>query len=221
MKLRAGIVSLDPRSGSSFKAALKKAARAEGRLLSAAQWRIPAEYMKARVQHLVPLSRQALELLLRLRKISGDGEPVFPSLRDPSRSLHGAALGGALRSLGFESREVTPHGFRSTACTLLNELGWRTEAIERQMAHRCVRLCPPTLQLCATPSRTPPHDASVGGLPGRVAHIRLDWHGHPTPELSGGPVPAHKRTPGCWSHRQCGAQILSNLISVERRLKLF
>jgi integrase len=103
--------------------------------LSAAQWRIPAECMKARVQHLVPLSRQALTLLLKLRTISGNSEYVFPSLRDPSRPLHGAALGGALRSLGFESGEVTPHGFRSTACTLLNELGWRSEAIERQMAH--------------------------------------------------------------------------------------
>ncbi len=103
--------------------------------LQAAQWRIPAECMKARVQHLVPLSRQALELLQKLRTISGDSEYVFASLRDPSRPLHGAALGGALRALGFESREVTPHGFRSTACTLLNELGWRSEAIERQMAH--------------------------------------------------------------------------------------
>jgi integrase len=103
--------------------------------LPAAQWRIPAECMKARVQHLVPLSRQALELLLKLRTISGDSEYVFPSLRDPSRPLHGTALGSAVRSLGFDRREVTPHGFRATACTLLNELGWRSEAIERQMAH--------------------------------------------------------------------------------------
>lgn len=100
----------------------------------AAQWRIPADCMKARVQHLVPLSRQALELLPKLRTISGDSEYVFPSLRDPWRPLHGAALGGALRSLGFDRREVTPHGFRATACTLLSELGWRSEAIERQMA---------------------------------------------------------------------------------------
>lgn len=91
--------------------------------------------MKARVQHLVPLSGQALELLQKLRTISGGSEHVFPSLRDPSRPLHGSALNGALRLLGFESSEVTPHGFRATACTLLNELGWRSEAIERQMAH--------------------------------------------------------------------------------------
>jgi integrase len=117
--------------------------------LQAAQWRIPAECMKARVQHLVPLSRQALELLQKLRTISGDSEYVFASLRDPSRPLHGAALGGALRSLGFESREVTPHGFRATACTLLNELGWRSEAIERQMAHG-VSDSVRRHQLCAT-----------------------------------------------------------------------
>ena len=103
--------------------------------LQAAQWRIPAECMKARVQHLVPLSRQALELLLKLRRISGDSEYVFASLRHPSRPLHGTALSGALQSLGLERSEVTPHGFRATACTLLNELGWRSEAIERQMAH--------------------------------------------------------------------------------------
>ena len=69
--------------------------------LSAAQWRIPAECMKARVQHLVPLSGQALELLQKLRTISGDSEYVFPSLRDPSRPLHGAALSGALRFIGL------------------------------------------------------------------------------------------------------------------------
>jgi integrase len=103
--------------------------------LPAAQWRIPAECMKARVQHLVPLARQALELLLKLRTISGDSEYAFPLLRDPSRPLHGAALSGALQSLSFDRNEVTPHGFRATACTLLNELGWRSEAIERQMAH--------------------------------------------------------------------------------------
>jgi integrase len=83
----------------------------------------------------VPLSRQALEVLLKLRSISGDSEYVFPSLRHPSRPLHGAALSSALQSLGFETSEVTPHGFRATACTLLNELGWRSEAIERQLAH--------------------------------------------------------------------------------------
>ena len=100
-----------------------------------AQWRIPANCMKARVQHLVPLSRQALELLERLRSLTGNSEYLFPLIRDSGRPLHGGALSCALGSLGFDRMEVTPHGFRATACTLLNELGWRSEAIERQMAH--------------------------------------------------------------------------------------
>jgi len=100
-----------------------------------AQWRIPAKYMKARVQHLVPLSHQALELLRKLHSITGDSGYLFPLIRDAGRPLHGAALSYALQSLRFDRREVTPHGFRATACTLLNELGWRPEAIERQMAH--------------------------------------------------------------------------------------
>jgi integrase len=100
-----------------------------------AQWRIPARCMKARVQHLVPLSRQALELLHRLHLITGDSEFLFPLIRDSSRPMHGAAMNLALQSLRFDRKEVTPHGFRATACTLLNEMGWRSEAIERQMAH--------------------------------------------------------------------------------------
>ena len=103
--------------------------------LERAQWRIPATCTKARVQHLVPLSRQALELLRRLHSLTGDGEYLFPLLRDSHRPLHGAAMNGALQSLGFDRKEVTPHGFRATACTLLNEMGWPSEAIERQMAH--------------------------------------------------------------------------------------
>jgi integrase len=100
-----------------------------------AQWRIPSKCMKARVQHLVPLSRQALQLLRTLHSLTGDSEYLFPLIRDCTLPLHGAAMNSALQSLGFDRREVTPHGFRTTACTLLNEMGWRSEAIERQMAH--------------------------------------------------------------------------------------
>jgi integrase len=91
--------------------------------------------MKMRVQHLVPLSRQALELLQQLRRITGHTEYLFPAHRLPDRPMPGNALNTALRSLGFRSDEMTPHGFRTTACTLLNELGWRPDAIERQLAH--------------------------------------------------------------------------------------
>ncbi len=56
-------------------------------------------------------------------------------MRDSGRALHGTALSCALQSLGFDRKEVMRHGFRATACTLLNEMGWRPEAIERQIAH--------------------------------------------------------------------------------------
>jgi integrase len=80
-----------------------------------AQWRIPARCMKARVQHLVPLSRQALELLRNLHSLTGNGEYLLPLIRDCTRPLHGAAMNSALQSLGFDRREVTPHGFRAIA----------------------------------------------------------------------------------------------------------
>ena len=120
--------------------------------LPAAQWRIPAECMKARVQHLVPLSRQALELLLKLRTTSGDGEYVFPLLRDPARPLHGAALSGALRSLAFDSTEVTPHGFRATGLHIAQRTWLALRSDRAADGSRCLRLHPPTLQPCATPS---------------------------------------------------------------------
>lgn len=101
-----------------------------------AQWRIPAECMKSRVQHLVPLSKQALALLRALRPLSGNSEFLFPSTHSPRKPIHGQTLSHALRKCGFLSTEVTPHGFRSTACTLLNEMGWNSDAIERQLAHR-------------------------------------------------------------------------------------
>lgn len=100
-----------------------------------AQWRIPAECMKSRIQHLVPLSKQALALLTTLRPLSGESEFLFPSTRNPRQPIHGQTLAHALRKCGFLSTEVTPHGFRSTACTLLNEFGWNSDAIERQLAH--------------------------------------------------------------------------------------
>ena len=91
--------------------------------------------MKSRVQHLVPLSRQALALLKALRPLSGHSPFLFPSTRSPRKPIHGQALSQSLRKCGFLSTEVTPHGFRATACTLLNELGWNSDAIERQLAH--------------------------------------------------------------------------------------
>jgi integrase len=101
----------------------------------AAEWRIPAERMKMDEQHIVPLSRQTLEILDDLRKMTGNGKYLFPSVRTGSRPMSDNTLNAALRRLGYSREEMTGHGFRSMASTLLNELGWNRDAIERQLAH--------------------------------------------------------------------------------------
>jgi len=103
--------------------------------LEAAEWRIPAERMKMREQHLVPLSRQALAILRQLQSITGQGRYLFPSLRTRERPISENTLGAALRRLGFSKDEMTAHGFRSTASTLLNEQGFAPDVIELQLAH--------------------------------------------------------------------------------------
>lgn len=103
--------------------------------LDKAEWRIPAPKMKMREQHIVPLSRQALEVLDTLRPLSGGGRYLFPSERTASRPMSENTVNGALRRLGYSKEEMTGHGFRSMASTLLNEQGWNRDAIERQLAH--------------------------------------------------------------------------------------
>lgn len=98
-------------------------------------WKIPAAKMKMREAHLVPLSRQALEVLRDLYQLTGDGKYVFPSIRDDGRPMSDNTILSALRRLGFSSQEMTVHGFRGMASTLLHEQGWRSELIERQLAH--------------------------------------------------------------------------------------
>ena len=101
----------------------------------AAQWRIPARRMKMRVPHVVPLSSQAISILRDLKPATGDGKFVFPSPRSRARPLSNVALLAALRRMGYEQGTVTVHGFRSSASTLLNEQGWKADAIERQLRH--------------------------------------------------------------------------------------
>jgi integrase len=103
--------------------------------LDEAEWRIPAERMKARVQHIVPLSRQAVEILRELHPLTGAGRYLFPSARTDSRPMSNNTVNAALRRLGYSTDEMTGHGFRSMASTLLNEQGWGRDAIERQLAH--------------------------------------------------------------------------------------
>lgn len=103
--------------------------------LEAAEWRIPAARMKMRVTHLVPLSMQTVAILSDLHPVTGSGRYVFPGLRTPTRPMSENTVNAALRRLGYTKDEMTGHGFRSIASTLLNEQGWNRDAIERQLAH--------------------------------------------------------------------------------------
>jgi len=99
-------------------------------------WRIPAKRMKMGREHLVPLARQAVELLNELRTFTGDGRLLFPGLRTPERPISDNTLNAGLRRIGFSHEEMTAHGFRSMASTLLNEQGFPPDVIELQLAHQ-------------------------------------------------------------------------------------
>lgn len=103
--------------------------------LDKAEWRIPAGRMKMREQHIVPLSRQALTILEEMKLLSWNSAFVFPNARSPLRCMSDAALVAALRRMGYDKSEMTAHGFRSMASTLLNEQGYNRDWIERQLAH--------------------------------------------------------------------------------------
>jgi integrase len=105
--------------------------------LDAVVWSIPPAKMKMRRAHRVPLSRQSVNILRELKKISGDGRWLFPSVRTSLRPISENTLNAALRRLGYSSEEMSTHGFRSMAATRLNEMGhWNADAIERQLAHQ-------------------------------------------------------------------------------------
>jgi len=103
--------------------------------LEKAEWRIPSERMKMRATHIVPLSIQAVETLRELHPLTGSGRYVFPSERTRDRPMSENTINAALRRMGYAKDEMTGHGFRSMASTLLNEQGWHRDAIERQLAH--------------------------------------------------------------------------------------
>jgi len=103
--------------------------------LETAEWRIPADKMKAGAVHIVPLSRQAIDILREIHPLTGHGRYVFPSPRTDSRPMSSNAILAALRRMGYAKEEMSGHGFRSMASTLLNEQGWNRDAIERQLAH--------------------------------------------------------------------------------------
>ena len=103
--------------------------------LEAAEWRIPAARMKMREQHIVPLSSQAVAIFRELHALTGRGKFIFPGARTNGRPMSENTITAALRRLGYSGDDMTGHGFRSMASTLLNEQGWHRDAIERQLAH--------------------------------------------------------------------------------------
>jgi len=107
--------------------------------LEQAEWRIPAQRMKMRDAHMVPLSEQAVKLLRELHSLTGGCAYILPNYRDPSRCMTATTLNRALERMGLNGTNTigfSAHGFRATASTILNELGWRTDVIERQLAHK-------------------------------------------------------------------------------------
>lgn len=103
--------------------------------LDIAEWRIPPEKMKMGVVHIVPLSKQSVSILREIEPLTGCGKYVFPSNRTITRPMSNNTVNAALRRMGYTKDEMTAHGFRSMASTILNEQGWNRDAIERQLAH--------------------------------------------------------------------------------------
>ncbi len=104
--------------------------------LNDAQWRIPGELLKMREDLIVPLSRQAMEILREIHPVTGQGRYLFPCEGNVFRAMSENTINGALRRLGYSGDEMTGHGFRAMARTVLDEvLNFRVEWIEMQLAH--------------------------------------------------------------------------------------
>jgi integrase len=104
--------------------------------LDAALWTIPAAKMKMKRAHLVPLSSQAITILKDIQPLTGSGKYVFCGAYDNNKPMSDGTINKALRTLGYDTKtEMTGHGFRSIASTLLNEQGYNRDAIEMQLAH--------------------------------------------------------------------------------------
>ena len=100
------------------------------------RWEIPADKMKIRQPHIVPLCTQSIDLLKELHRLTGRGRYVFPSARGASRCLSENGVRSALRTMGYDNDTMTPHGFRAMARTIMDEvLNYRVDWIEQQLAH--------------------------------------------------------------------------------------
>jgi len=104
--------------------------------LDKAEWRIPAGKMKMKALHIIPLPTQAVAILREIHPLSGKGQYVFPSVSSSTKPMAKNTILSAIRSLGYTPDEMTAHGFRHMASTLLNEQGFNADAIERQLAHK-------------------------------------------------------------------------------------
>jgi len=104
--------------------------------LDTAEWRIPAEKMKMRVMHIVPLAAQVVAILKELQPLTGSGRFVFPSIRNAHIPMSENTVNASLRRIGYDKSEICAHGFRAMASTMLHEQGWDTDVIERQLAHK-------------------------------------------------------------------------------------
>ena len=102
-------------------------------------WKISAERMKSDRPHIIPLSTQVLAILKDLHRYSGGGKYLFPNISSPDETINIDSLRLAMRRMGYSKEQVTPHGFRHTASTLLHEMasehGWHSEMIELQLSH--------------------------------------------------------------------------------------
>lgn len=104
--------------------------------LKEATWVIPAERTKMRREHRKPLPKQAITILEKIQKLTGDGALVFPSIRSRRKPISENTFNAALRRMGYTTDQVTSHGFRASASTMLNETGlWPADAIEAELAH--------------------------------------------------------------------------------------
>lgn len=99
-------------------------------------WRIPAYRMKMRFPHLVPLAEQAVVILTALKEYTGNGKLLFPSSWRDGKPIGSATMLTAIRHMGYTKQELCVHGFRTMASTLLNEIGYNRDWIERQLAHK-------------------------------------------------------------------------------------
>lgn len=100
-------------------------------------WMIPAERMKMRRPHVVPLSTQVVSILDELKAVGGKYDLLFPGFLSKTKCITDMALLGGLRRIGYGKEKMTVHGFRAMASTILNEQGYRPDVIEMQLAHKC------------------------------------------------------------------------------------